>query len=132
MGTTYSASFTKAGLTKELTAPYESEAGGRVTTIAHALSGDCLWLVRESERPIEALGGARFITLCLFRRENRMLGYKLMGETEGPYYHSCPLAFLDMVPDPGGYATDWRARVRHEAPVTRTPAGACSAQERLC
>jgi hypothetical protein len=39
-------------------------------------------------------------------------GYKGMTESCGPCEVSCPLSYLDMVPDPGGYATDWRAKVR--------------------
>jgi hypothetical protein len=41
-------------------------------------------------------------------------GYKDIEECMGPYEHDCPLAFLDMVPEPvrpEGYH-DWRAEVR--------------------
>lgn len=39
-------------------------------------------------------------------------GYKPMDESCGPHVVSCPLKYLDMVPDPGGYATEWRKNVR--------------------
>jgi hypothetical protein len=39
-------------------------------------------------------------------------GYKGMTESCGPCEVSCPLKYLDMVPDPGGYATGWREKVR--------------------
>lgn len=38
--------------------------------------------------------------------------YKPIDETMGPCEVDCPLELLDMVPDPGGYATEWRAKVR--------------------
>lgn len=39
-------------------------------------------------------------------------GYKPMDESCGPVEVSCPLKYLDMVPDPGSYATEWRKNVR--------------------
>jgi len=39
-------------------------------------------------------------------------GSKDMEESMGPCYYSCPLSYLDIVPDPGGYATAWREQVR--------------------
>ena len=39
-------------------------------------------------------------------------GYHPMTESAGPVEVSCPLKYLNMVPDPGGYATGWRERVR--------------------
>ena len=35
---------------------------------------------------------------------------KIMDETSGPYYWTCPKTLLDLVPDPqSGYSTDWRS-----------------------
>jgi hypothetical protein len=31
----------------------------------------------------------------------------------GPCEVNCPLSYLELVPDPGGYATAWRERVRN-------------------
>jgi hypothetical protein len=39
-------------------------------------------------------------------------GYKDMDESMGPTDASCPMSYLNMVPDPGGYATAWRERVK--------------------
>ena len=40
-------------------------------------------------------------------------GYKPMSEDMGPYEYSCPMHFLEMVPDPKiGFSTDWREKVR--------------------
>lgn len=38
-------------------------------------------------------------------------GYKPLTEDMGPVEVSCPLKYIRMVPDPGGFATDWRKRV---------------------
>jgi hypothetical protein len=38
-----------------------------------------------------------------------------MDESMGPCEINCPIAYLDMVPDPGRHATAWRARVRTKA-----------------
>jgi hypothetical protein len=35
-----------------------------------------------------------------------------MDESMGPSDTSCPVKYFDMVPDPGSYATEWRAKVR--------------------
>ena len=42
-------------------------------------------------------------------------GHKATTEDMGPIYYTCPLSFFDDVPDPGGYATEWRARCREYA-----------------
>ena len=42
-------------------------------------------------------------------------GYRPMTEEDGPNYETCPISFFDDVPDPGGYATEWRARCRERA-----------------
>lgn len=74
--------------------------------------GNNLWAVQECTSG--AYTGQKFITLYLCRNggKDEGWGYKDMDESAGPYYYNCPLAYLDMVPDPGGYATDWRAEVR--------------------
>ena len=83
-------------------------------------SGNNMWTVWErtskdgSEPYID-----RYIVLFLIKGGNHCTeghgygwGYKDVGEECGPCETSCPISFLDMVPDPGGYATAWRARVR--------------------
>ena len=56
----------------------------------------------------------RFIAVDLLRYYAFMhsWGYKDISESMGPCETSCPLSYFDMVPDPGGYATAWRAKVR--------------------
>ena len=44
---------------------------------------------------------------------------KSMDETSGPFYHGCPVSWLDEVPEPDSeFAHDWRMRVRG-TPVNR-------------
>lgn len=72
------------------------------------------WSVyRENGKPIE-------IQLAIISRyrESRDRAaewvYRPMGETSGPYVYDCPLALLDMVPEPEGseWAHNWREGVR--------------------
>lgn len=91
--------------------------GNGLRTIKHCFKGNNLWAVQAytyTEGP-QAGKTVQFIALYLIRGSNNSSdgwGYKDMDESAGPYYYNCPLAYLDMVPDPGGYATDWRAEVR--------------------
>lgn len=94
-------------------------SGNGVRTLKHCFKGNNLWAVQEYTHP-ETNVTTRFIALYLLRGRNKPSfdyhsdgwGYKDMDESAGPYYYNCPLAYLDMVPDPGGYATEWRAKVR--------------------
>lgn len=77
------------------------------TTLAHQRYGETLWVVSEvvkfdSEKEVER---KRYITCFLLDG----LGYKGLGEASHPYYYSCPLAFLDMVPVA---CEEWRELVR--------------------
>lgn len=99
-----------------------------VKTIKHCFKGNNIWAVQEYTYPIDyrdpAKAGTtvRFIALYLIKgpvfgkghlRDG--WGYKDMDESAGPYYHNCPVSYLDMVPDPGSHATEWRAKVRELA-----------------
>jgi hypothetical protein len=93
------------------------------TAIAHSVVGNHLWTVfeRDQGKPdhTEYNGRtfprpARLLTLHLlaYSKRDDCWGYKDMDESMGPYEYDCPLKYLDMVPDPGGYATGWRDKVR--------------------
>lgn len=90
--------------------------GNGVKTIKHCFKGNNLWAVQEGTKTDGT--SVTFIALYLLRGSPKVTndpynwGYKDMGETSGPYYYNCPLSYLDMVPDPGGYATEWRDKVR--------------------
>ena len=104
----------------------ESKDIGSVVTIAKFWSGLNLWTVQEvvyddwyliaEARPRKV---ERTITCYMVNRfkPNKRdsyveWGYKPVGESMGPCYQTCPLKFLDMVEDPGGFATEWREGVR--------------------
>jgi hypothetical protein len=86
---------------------------GTWTPIARSIVGNHLWAVLELKTPREGLAN-RFIFLALLAcdRSDGVWGYKDMEESMGPCEVDCPLKYLDMVPDPGGYATEWREKVR--------------------
>lgn len=76
-------------------------------TIAHCVRGNTLWTVGETP-------SGRYIGCYLLQNGGRDSGwgYKPMEESMGPCEVTCPLSYLDMVPDPGSYATEWRKKVR--------------------
>lgn len=53
------------------------------------------------------------VDLIRYDKEMRGWGYKDMDESVGPHYYSCPLSYLDEVPQPEStFCRDWRDRVR--------------------
>jgi len=89
----------------------------RTECIRKFFSGNNLWCVFEQRSKAASTDVERFIAVFLIRcwklQGGEMdWGYKDVSESMGPCEVSCPLSFLDMVPDPGGYATAWRERVR--------------------
>lgn len=99
-------------------------------TIKHCFKGNNIWAVQEYTYPdshANAGQTVQFIALYLIKgpvfgrghlRDG--WGYKDMDESAGPCHYNCPISYLDMVPDPGGYATEWRAKVReHHAMSSR-------------
>lgn len=98
-------------------------APGYFTPIAHSLVGNHLWAAyqRKPDAPLEYDFGHRQAPvperiICLYLLEKSHdddgWGYKAMDESSHPYYYDCPLKYLDMVPDPGDSATEWRKGVR--------------------
>lgn len=102
MGWTFG-NWNKHGLIRHLT-----EENG-VKTIAKTVRGNVLWAVQESA------GGEKFIGCYLLGADRGGWGYKDIDESMGPFEINCPLVYLDMVPCPGGRATEWRAKVREKA-----------------
>ena len=64
--------------------------------------------------------GHRFVALAICERENNEWAIKVLDESSGPCNVDCPLSFLDGLPEPVGYAAQWRQRVRdfHATKVT--------------
>ena len=91
-------------------------SGNGVKTLKHCMVGNNMWAVQEYDRTDGTT--ARFICLYMMKGRNYSRdgwGYKDVSEDMGPYETSCPASYLDLVPDPGGYATEWRARVLSRA-----------------
>jgi hypothetical protein len=101
----------RAAQIAELTADFGGGEHSRTRTLRKYCSGNTLWTVQETTAPD---GAAHLWIGCylLSRAGKHDWGYKPMDESAGPCQLTCPLVFLDTVPDPGGYATEWRARVR--------------------
>ena len=97
----------KSDLIKELT----SESAGadwKRTTIAHAVRGSVLWTVNQMSR-LNGQETRLFIGCDLMQKSGGYWGHKPLCEEDGPYYYSCPLKYLDMVPVQNA---DWREKVR--------------------
>ena len=118
MGWTYSPSWpTKPAMIAHCTGP--EMMGPRMATIAKAVRGNALWTVIEYTQDGGSYPKGTRAILCFLLgsdvKRGYGWGYKDMDESMGLCDISCPIKFLDMVPDPGGYATEWRAKVRAEA-----------------
>jgi hypothetical protein len=104
-----------------------------VVCIKHCYRGGVrsgsLWKVMEQRHYLKSNNGLvkteRFIALDMIRyypegRGMGNFGYKDLDESCGPCTISCPTSYLDMVPDPGTYATEWRKRVREAYAAKQT------------
>lgn len=115
MGWDFTSGATKKDIIHERTQPYE-DANVRLNTLVHCVRGNCLWMVKEvlKKKTNEV---ERFIELDLLEKnkgENwEGWGYKDMDESMGPYYYSCPVEYLDMVPVVA--CQSWRDLVREHA-----------------
>jgi len=119
MGWLFTEGQTRRQLIDHLTSPWETEKVKGIT-LKRYCSGNTLFTVQEVSNK-ETGEATRYIGVYLMQRDaNYGWGYKDMDESCGPYQYGCPLSFLDMVPDPGGYATEWRKRNReHHARVNQ-------------
>ena len=112
--------FSRDAIIKELTEPSDwvNPDGKKVErrTLAHCCQGNVLWSVQENF--LEGVSQGRWIQCDLMKRykapgEEAEWGYKPMEESMHPYYYTCPLKYLDMVPDgSAGVSPEWRAKVR--------------------
>lgn len=108
MGWLFSRDLTREKLIKERTADWEN-ANGKGRCIAHCTRGNCLWKVVEFTYFDETKGKTRYIGLDLIEpRKGEGWGYKDMDESCHPYYYTCPLQYLNMVPVAN---SEWRAGV---------------------
>jgi hypothetical protein len=78
-------------------------------TLHRCVRGSVLWTVEETVRYKEQVERDTFIGCYLLEAREGKAGYKPMDESMGPYYYSCPLSYLDMVPEAN---KEWREKVR--------------------
>jgi hypothetical protein len=126
MGWLFTYGTTRKGLIAERAANWERTAEdgmvAKSVCLAHCYRGGIysgvLWTVWERTftkegqqvRPTE-----RWITCDLLRyQQNYGWGYKDMEESMHPFYYSCPLGYLEMVPiDQFGGHAEWREGVKN-------------------
>lgn len=122
MGWLFTRGLSRKDLIKERVQKYE-DANMVMTTLAYCVRGNCLWMVRESTS--KNFGDSiKFIELDLLgSNKSDGWGYKDMEEQMHPYYYSCPLAYLEMVPVA---CEKWREGVRayHEKQNRKIEVGA--------
>jgi len=103
----------RADLIADRIKPQHGDRGTR-RAIRHCCVGNVLWTVWEREIKVSAgLDGpcsTRWIGCDLMECRGGDWGYKPMCEEMGPYYYSCPLSYLAMVPT--NQNKDWREDVR--------------------
>ncbi|WP_395065453.1 hypothetical protein [Paraburkholderia silvatlantica] len=107
MGWLFGHGQTRSQLIERLTR-YEEHGGTTHRCLRHCTSGNVLWTVWEIMRPDAA--SSRYIGCDLLAYDKNCAGwgYKDMCEKMQPFYYSCPLAYLDMVPPA---SPEWREHV---------------------
>jgi hypothetical protein len=103
----YFSNASKSDLIKELTSESIGAEWTR-TTIAHAVRGSVLWTINQMSH-LNGQETRLFIGCDLMQKYGGYWGHKPLCEEDGPYYYSCPLKYLDMVPVQNA---DWRVKVR--------------------
>jgi len=112
MGWWFSQDDTKKDVIQKLIKDEENEVA-KWTTVTHCLRGNILWIVREIFYKKENKTERYIQCSILGAQKDYGWGSKDMEESMGPCYHSCPLKYLDLVPEPKSeYSKEWRDRVR--------------------
>lgn len=83
-----------------------SKDGTRWNCLSHTLRGNVLWTVWEVSHPTFT---KRFIGCDLLQKLEEGWAYKDMDESCHPYYYTCPVSYLDKVPEVMNQA--WRDKV---------------------
>lgn len=112
MGWLFTQGQTRHQLIERCSKGWNGDDDSKVTALAHRAVGNNLWVVFERSHPTAP--SHRFIGLFLMQKQKGYgWGYKDIDESMGLYEVSCPLGFLDMVPEvPEPYGAAWRVRVR--------------------
>jgi len=113
MGWYYGIDNSKKDVIREVTADTVFEKGTS-RTLRKCVKGNVLWSVREVN--LKDGNVQKFIECNLLDKSDGNWGYKPMDESMGPYYYTCPLAYLEMVPAAN---EKWREEVRkHHARIS--------------
>ena len=107
---------TRKELVKDLTKTEANDNRTR-TCLAHCLRGNVLWSVVEYTFT-DGTPPRRYLGCDLLQNGGGSgWGYKPMDEADGPCYYSCPLKYLNWVPDIANQA--WRDAVIRQARLQR-------------
>lgn len=107
-----SARISKDAAIAEILEPFTTSANGnRVTVRKHTVNGSEMWHIQDVRDPSGVLLRS-YIVCTIFECSGGETAWKTMDESMGPCYYKCPLSYFAEVPDPGGYATEWREKVR--------------------
>ena len=146
MGWLFSSRWTRRDLIAERSRDWEHQRDDGLLVVSKCLAqcyrggvfSGVLWSVWE--RTVVKVGQPtepeqRWISCDLLRYEGGEWGYKDMEESMHPYYYSCPLGYIDLVPIEkyGGHA-EWRELVRsyHARIAEKRRAKKASRQLRSC
>lgn len=122
MGWTYPHDLNRKQLIAQRVAGWERDTDEMLvksTCLKHCYRGNVfsgvLWSVWErtfTKDGEQVQPNERWIQCDLLRCDQGEWGYKDMEESMGPYYYSCPLGYLELVPiDRFGGNVEWRKQV---------------------
>lgn len=94
--------WTREELIAELT---DSRRFAAAKIIKSRVRGNRHWYV------VERFDGKRIVALDIISKQGSGYGYKTMDESMWPHYYDCPLSFLAVAGEPGGFAAKWRQEV---------------------
>ena len=108
MGWHYSLDGSRADLIRELTRAESDDRGWSRRALKHSLAGNVLWTVWEITAAAD--DSQRLHIGCdLLGRHGGTWGWKPLCEDDEPSYYTCPLAYLEMVPE---QRPVWREKVK--------------------
>lgn len=85
----------------------EMKAESRYQVLKQCVVGTNLWSVLKDNQT-----NRTFVALDMLAGDKDGWGYKSLAESDGPGQYDCPLAYLELLSEPTGYAAEWRDGVR--------------------